>query len=78
MPATPFNTMGMPGLSLGISPSSSATANTGLDMLGGYGGAMTGAVNFGSGDTALSPVIKDVGTVIALVLGAMFLYRKLK
>ncbi|QLQ19054.1 MAG: hypothetical protein HZT43_10795 [Exiguobacterium profundum] len=44
----------------------------------GFGGAYTGAVNFGAGDTALSPVIKDVGTVIALVLGAMFLWKRLK
>lgn len=72
MPATPFN------LNPSLNTSSSASAATGLDMLGGYGGAMTGSVNFGAGDTALSPVIKDVGTVIALVLGAMFLWKRLK
>lgn len=76
MPASPLTPS--LGLSLGISPSSSSQAATGLDMLGGFGGAYTGDVNFGSDGTALSPVIKDVGTMIALVLGAMWLFKAMK
>lgn len=68
-------TMPSLGLSLGLAPSSMSSADTGLDMLGGFGGAMTGAVNFGTDDTALSPVIKDGATAIAMILGAMWLYK---
>ena len=74
--------MALPGLTpslalqLGISPSSNAA--TGLDYMGGFGGAATGAVNFGSDGTAVSGVIKDAATVIAVILGAMFLYKRLK
>lgn len=62
-------------LQLGISPSSGS--DTGLDYFGSHGGGVTGAVSFGSDGTAVSPVIKDAATVIAVILGAMWLYKRM-
>lgn len=69
----------LPGLSLGISPSSSAYADTGLDMVGGYGGSATGSVNLGAGsDSWLSGVVRDLAIGIAVALAAKWLWGKIK
>lgn len=60
-------------LSLGISPYSQAT--NGLDYFTG-GTAGIGSVNFGVGDTSVSPVIKDAATAIAVIIGAVFLWKQ--
>ena len=70
----------IPGLSLGISPSSSASSATGLDMMGGYGGAMTGAANVGSGasDTWVTGIVRDFAMGVAVALAAKWAWGKVR
>ena len=62
------------GLSLGISPYSSATS--GLDMFGDHGGATIGGVSFGGDQTALTPVIRDAATVVLLAMAVVWLWKR--
>lgn len=74
MPATP-----LPGLELGIAPSSSASSATGLDNLGGFGGAYTGNVSMGSGaDSWVSGIVRDLAVGVAVALAAKWAWGKLR
>lgn len=64
------------GFELGISPTSGAS--NGLDFFGDHGGGMTGSVHFGPDGTAISPVIKDIATAIAVFLGAVWIWKNMK
>lgn len=68
----------VPGLSLGISPSSSANAATGLDMMGGFGGAATGGVSMGGAESWVSGLIRDFAIGVAVALAAKWAWGKLK
>lgn len=76
--------MAMPqlGLSLGISPISSASADTGMKMFGDAGGPATGAINVGGGAGAgnswLSGVVRDFAIGVAVALAAKYAWGKLK
>lgn len=67
----------IPGLSLGISPSSSASSSSGLDMTGGDGGGITGAVSFGSDEDRWGRLAETGLVLIAAALAVKFLWRKL-
>lgn len=72
---------GVPPLSFALNPSSSASSATGLDMLGGHGGGMTGAVNIGSGGaekTWLTGIVRDFAMGIAVALAAKYAWGRLK
>jgi hypothetical protein len=49
-------------------------------MMGGYGGAMTGAANVGSGatDTWITGVVRDLAIGVAVALLAKWAWGKLK
>lgn len=70
----------VPGLSLGISPSSSAYSATGLKSLGDHGGGWTGAVNIGSGagDTWVTSIVRDLAIMAAVALAAKYIWGRLK
>lgn len=70
----------MPPLSLGISPSSSASSATGLDLFGANGGAMTGAVNIGDGaqSTWITGLVRDFAIGVGVALAAKYLWGRLK
>ncbi|MDS0927303.1 hypothetical protein OD754_10755 [Rhodobacter capsulatus] len=70
----------IPGLSLGISPSSSAYADTGLDNFGAHGGGYTGGVNIGSGagDTWITGLVRDLAILVGVVLAARYAWGHLK
>lgn len=70
----------IPGLSLGLSPSSSAMADTGLDNLGSHGGGYTGGVNIGAGagDTWVTSMVRDLAIMAAVVLAAKYAWGRLK
>lgn len=67
----------IPGLSLGISPSSSAYSGTGPDLTGDTGGHGTGAVNFG-GDDRWGRLAETAIVLAVCALGARYLWGKLK
>lgn len=74
-PAAPI-----PGLSLGISPSSAASSSTGLDMIGDHGGGYTGPINVGAGasDTWITGLVRDFAIGVGVALAAKYLWGKLK
>ena len=65
------------GLTVGISPVSSAA--TGSDMQNYAPVFERGAINFGSGasETPVSGIIRDGALVLILVFGAKWLWRKI-
>lgn len=65
----------MPPLSLGISPSSSASTGTGLDNFGGYQGGYTGEINVGGSDG--SGLIVSLVVLAGIALGAKYFWSKL-
>lgn len=65
----------MPPVSLGISPSSSASTGTGLDNFGGYQGGYTGEINVGGSDG--SGLIVSLVVLAGIALGAKYLWGKL-
>lgn len=70
----------IPGLSLGISPSSSAASSTGLKSLGEHGGGWTGAVNIGAGagETWVTGIVRDLAIMAAVALAAKYVWGRLK
>lgn len=70
----------IPNLSLGISPTSSSSADGGMKMFGDLGGAATGAINVGSGagDTWLSGVVRDFAIGVAVALAAKYVWGKIR
>lgn len=73
-----MTTAPLPGLSLGISPSSSASSATGLENFGGYGGAATGSVSLGGSETWISGLVRDFAIGVAVALAARWAWGKLK
>lgn len=69
-----------PGLSFSLAPSSSAASATGLDNLGGHGGAMTGGVNIGAGagDTWVTNIVRDLAIFAGVALAAKYLWGRIK
>jgi hypothetical protein len=70
----------MPGLSLGISPSSSASSATGLDMIGAHGAPTTGSVSMGGAgqNTWVTGLVRDFAMGIAVALAAKWAWGRLK
>lgn len=71
MPISPS----LPGLSFGLSPSSSASTATGLDNMGGHGGGMTGDINIGGGGK--SALLRDLAVMVGIGLAAKYLWGRL-
>lgn len=65
----------IPPLNLNLASNPFSTAENGLDY-NSWGGLTAGSVNFGVGDTSVSPVIKDAATAIAVIIGAVFLWKQ--
>lgn len=66
----------VPPVSLGISPSSSASTGTGLDNFGGYQGGYTGEINVGGGSPGAGLIV-SLAVLAGIALGGRYLWGKL-
>lgn len=73
---------GIPGLSLGISPSSFATSASGMDYLTTGSPTTTGSVSFGGDDggptTVVTGLVRDFAVGAAVALFVKFAWKYVK